>query len=133
MGAPYESLPMKALEDLARAKSDINGVAFTDEVFATVIGVSSRAITRWRSAGGQIPWPSADTAACRMGLHPLLVWGNAWTALDNDFLRAHHAPADERTPTQRRVIKAVDAAMNKIGDAMAATMAADVEPELIAS
>jgi hypothetical protein len=50
-----------------------------------MIGFSSRNVTRWRSNGGNIPWESADKAACKLGLHPSLVWGDEWWNVKGDF------------------------------------------------
>jgi hypothetical protein len=76
------SLPVEPLYELARRKAD-NG-DFTQVDFATMLGVSERAIHRWRERGG-IPWTTADEAAISLGLHPMLVWGDAWLNVKGDF------------------------------------------------
>jgi hypothetical protein len=131
MSATLTSLPVKPLEDLARTKAG-DGV-FTDTIFADIIGVSSRAISRWRAAGNEVPWPSADVAACNMGLHPLLVWGEEWLALDAELLEAERLGENERDRAQRKLIKDVVRSMEKIGTTLAATIAADDELERLAS
>jgi hypothetical protein len=35
-------------------------------------------VTRWITAGETLSWVSADEAAIALGLHPILVWGEAW-------------------------------------------------------
>lgn len=55
--ATATTLPLEPLEKLAKSKADVPdyaggsapaGSTFTDELFATMIGVSTRAIARWR-------------------------------------------------------------------------------------
>lgn len=43
---------------------------------ATILGVSRRTIFRWRQHG--LNAVQADRAACRLDLHPGLIWGDAW-------------------------------------------------------
>jgi hypothetical protein len=57
---------------------------FSSSRLSEMIGISTRAITRWRTSGG-IPWTSADEAAVALGLHPALVWGDAWWNVKGDF------------------------------------------------
>lgn len=98
------SLPLAPLERIARVQADLpvydagdTGGTFNDQVFADMIGVSSRAISRWRVVPdpedpentdklGRIPWPSADQAAIMLGLHPYSVWGDDWLAMDYDVI-----------------------------------------------
>jgi len=47
-------------------------VEWTWEELAGVLGVNIRSLFRWAKDG--VPERSADEMACRMGLHPLLVW-----------------------------------------------------------
>ena len=51
---------------------------FTDETFARLVGCHRVTVQKWRRRG--IPPYTADRAACRLGLHPCLVWGDAWWA-----------------------------------------------------
>lgn len=76
------SLPIEPLYNIAAGMSD--NPRFTQAEFARMINVTQRAITRWKSAGG-IPWTSADEAAIRLGLHPMLVWGDAWLNVKGDY------------------------------------------------
>ena len=76
------SLPVEPLYELARRKADT--ADFTQVEFANMIGVSERALHRWRERGG-IPWTTADEAAIAIGLHPMLVWGDAWLNVKGDY------------------------------------------------
>lgn len=113
--AAAATLPLAPLEALARSKADVPdyaggsapaGSAFTDELFATMIGVSTRAIARWRVADGRLPWHSADRAATSMGMHGSFIWGEEWEALDADVLAGDNE-------TLNRLL---DKALDKIGE-----------------
>lgn len=82
----FPSLPLAPLWDVARSGS-MSATAtssFTATMFAEQIGHNIRAVTRWKETG-TIPWISADVAACRLGFHPLLVWGDDWLNIRGDF------------------------------------------------
>jgi hypothetical protein len=85
MSETLQSMPLKPLERLARLKADMPSEfddTFTDEKFATMLGVSKRSVARWRVTG-EIPWTTADVVAVNLGFHPHDVWGEDWEALDN--------------------------------------------------
>lgn len=70
------ALPMKPLWDIARTMSD--NPEFSQREFADMVNHSTRAVTRWITAGETLSWVSADEAAIALGLHPILVWGDDW-------------------------------------------------------
>jgi hypothetical protein len=92
------ALPLAPLEAIARVQADLPSYSsgetigtWNDQVFAEMIGVSTRALSRWRALtdtypGGEIPWMTADAAAIRLGYHPLAIWHDAWDSLDADVL-----------------------------------------------
>lgn len=86
MSETLKSMPLEPLERLARLKADTptskSDDTFTDEKFATMLGISKRSVARWRVTGS-IPWLTADTVAVNLGFHPYDVWGDEWLALDN--------------------------------------------------
>jgi hypothetical protein len=84
MGKSRAALPLKPLWDIARAQADDPGMSVVE--FAHACRTTERAVTRWRS-NGMVPWISADEAAVALGLHPMLVWGNAWLNVKDDFDR----------------------------------------------
>lgn len=45
----------------------------TNRLLAEVLGTSDRQVTRWRKGVRLEVW-TADRAACRLGLHPRLLW-----------------------------------------------------------
>lgn len=81
--AKHASLPMKPLWDIARSMSD--NPQFNQRDFAGMVNMSSRAVTRWITAGETLSWVSADEAAIALGLHPILVWGDAWLNVRGDL------------------------------------------------
>lgn len=46
-----------------------------DDDIADAIGVNRRTIQRWRH-GAFLTIPQADRVACRLGLHPCLLWSD---------------------------------------------------------
>lgn len=89
---PLEPLWQAALSqtDLpdAREADDMRAAVltgFNSTIFADMIGVSTRNVSRWRKDEAGIPWPSADVAAIKLGLHPALVWGDEWWNVKGDF------------------------------------------------
>lgn len=105
---PDGYVPLAPLEAIARAgyeKGEDNKDEWSDRKFAALIGVSNRAVGRWRAAGGIVPWQSADLAAVALGLHPLSVWPERWLALDRGLLAG----------TDRRALREYDEAMEQIG------------------
>lgn len=89
MSEPLPRLPLEPLLAAARAAGGRFVVtlgtpssrddAFSLSWFARCIGVQPRQVYRWRTEGG-VPIYNADKAACRLGLHPALVWPE-WFAL----------------------------------------------------
>lgn len=57
---------------------EASGVETVSEL-ARVCGVSYRQVERWKVFG--VPARRADTLACRLGLHPVSVWGLAYECL----------------------------------------------------
>ena len=114
MSSPMISLPLEPLYAIAKVKADLpltpmEGRGFSDQYFADMIGVSSRAVARWRSQDNRVPWVTADEAATRLGLHPLLVWGDEWLLIDEDIINGH--PSD-------RKVKEVEKALRQIGEVL---------------
>lgn len=106
-----KSLPLEPLETLARVRhEDGSGPSrpFSDTVLAEMVGVSSRAVARWRANDNRLPWATADTTAVALGLHPVAVWGDDWVALDAGILDG----------TDRAAIREMDRAMETIGKVM---------------
>jgi hypothetical protein len=95
--AKPKSVTFEPLEKMARQIADLpdyqpgdrstDKITFNDNTFAMMVGSSPRTLKRWRSEG-KIPWLSADQMAIALGLHPILVWGDEWLALDEDYVRA---------------------------------------------
>lgn len=79
----YKKMPVEPLIRVAEMMGGEHS-KLSQQDLADMIGISSRAITRWRKEGG-IPWISADEAAVAIGLHPLLVWGDDWLNVRDDF------------------------------------------------
>ncbi len=72
---------------------------------AAIFAVTQRTVCRWNVHG--VPLIEADKAACHIGLHPMLVWGAAWT--DAEILaeveaveRAARTVATRRAGERRR-------------------------------
>jgi len=89
---PLEPLWQVALSQTgladAREADDMRAAVltgFNTTMFADMIGVSARNVSRWRKGDKGIPWPSADEAAIKLGLHPSLVWGEDWWNVKGDF------------------------------------------------
>lgn len=83
------TLPIEPLRAIAAAKADLHSDesvsgGFTQRLFADMIGMTDRSVTRWMR-DGRIPWSSADEAAVALGLHPALVWGDAWWNVKGDL------------------------------------------------
>lgn len=98
-------MPLAPLERLARAKHSTCGEGdFSDNEFARMVGVSNRAVARWRAAGDVIPWTTADKAAIGLGLHPIVIWPKEWADLD----------AGIYDNTDLKALRACDRAMDKI-------------------
>ena len=78
------ALPLEPLWEIARNRS--GDPDFSTDKFAAEIGTTGRAVTRWRSKGGMVPWIAADEAATALGLHPANVWGiEVWCNVKGDF------------------------------------------------
>lgn len=43
---------------------------------AELLGITARSVHRWSRAGLAEQW--ADRAACRLGIHPALIWPDYW-------------------------------------------------------
>lgn len=73
--------PLEALEALFPPLELNNGdgvrVVSPLHQLATVSGIAERSLFRWRAEGG-LPEHQADRIACRLGLHPGLVWPEWW-------------------------------------------------------
>jgi len=108
MNIPTGYVPVEPLEALARAEYARREAApqeWSNNLFASLVGVSNRAIGRWRQAGGIIPWITADVAAIRLGFHPSIVWPMEWAELDRGIIDG----------TDARGLRQVDAAIEQIG------------------
>jgi len=109
---PIGYVPLAPLEALAKGRyfeSDDNHGAWSNNKFAEMVGVSNRAIGRWRAGGDLIPWASADIAAVRLGFHPMSVWPELWMALDRGLIAG----------TDKMALREYDAAMEEIGKVLA--------------
>lgn len=86
--APTPRVSVEALTDYIRVtyepdEYDVQTeLGFTIGRIADLIGVAPASIHRWRKEGG-IPLFSADRAACRLGIHPSLIWPD-WIYLCDD-------------------------------------------------
>lgn len=59
---------------------------------ATLLGLTRRTLHRYRHTG--LDPRTADRLACKVGLHPLVVWGEAWEAAER--AKALRTPGAER-------------------------------------
>lgn len=82
--APRAALPLEPLYSIVT--STTGHTEMTNTEFARRVNTTVVAVNRWKKQGG-IPWVSADEAAVAIGLHPLLVWGDAWLNVKGDFDR----------------------------------------------
>ena len=105
MGRRAKMPPLEPLVEKIRLAHD--EPVLTDADLATHLGVSPRTVSRWRAAGNVISWEVADRAATAIGKHPVHVWGDAWTAIDQELIDADKEP--------RFLIEA----LNRIGEVMA--------------
>lgn len=128
MASTTTSLPLAPLLSYAqRAAAPEGGTAapISDKEFARMIGVSSRTVARWRADAdcpdvvGYVPWPSCDDCATALGSHPALIWGELWSDMDDAMLRAYEKHPDQRTVAEKRVIRQIERAMERIGEVMA--------------
>lgn len=55
---------------------------FTWGRLAELVGVRERQVQRLRHLG--LTWGQADELACRIGLHPSLVWSSWWAEVDEE-------------------------------------------------
>jgi hypothetical protein len=114
-------MPLEPLEELVESLLPVNETTgrVGDADFASLCGVSSRAIGRWRKAGeesdppnsGLIPWITADIVATSLHMYAGDIW-DEWIDMDRDVI--------EGSPKSRR---AIDRAMKQISDVMNAEIA----------
>ena len=79
---PLQPLLAALRIDHTLARSDVPGPGVAAQA-ATLLGVSTRTIHRQKHTG--ISPEAADRLAIAAGLHPILVWGDAWTnAMENN-------------------------------------------------
>lgn len=71
LGTGQKLLPIKDLLDFA-------GKDFDRDALAEVLGVHKDTIRGWHSAPIGIDKYKADEYANRLGVHPSIIWGNAW-------------------------------------------------------
>ncbi len=112
--------PVAPLEAIARTKADLSDDAWNSEEFAEMVGVSSRAIARWRTAGNRLDWKVADRCAVALGLHPLNIWGDDWLRPDLGVMDG----------TDVRALALIEQALTSIGEQL---RAGNTARELIAS
>lgn len=106
---PKGYVPVEPLEALAQSLYErTEEEPWSNNKFAQMVGVSNRAVGRWRAAGGLIPWTTADIAAVRLGIHPLNVWPELWLELDRGLIDG----------TDRKAEREYDAAMKVVGEAL---------------
>lgn len=94
MTAPTKlaAVPLEPLWNLARSRSGLEqsaevssaNVGFNSTVFASLCNTSTKAVGRWKKDKA-IPWSSADSAACALGVHPSEVWGDDWSDVKGDL------------------------------------------------
>lgn len=77
---PRPKVPMLPIQPLLDELGELD-----NRLYAAVIGCSLREIVRARRQG--ITVRSADRYACHAGLHPLVVWGEAWTEAETERQR----------------------------------------------
>jgi hypothetical protein len=118
MATPNVAMPLEPLLALARRQASVQGMnegsTLSDREFASMVGVTSRTVARWRAAGNVLPWPAADEAATALGMHPINIWGWEWVELDADVI-------DGLAP--KKVYRAIERAMERIGEVLAAEAA----------
>lgn len=75
---------------------EAHGPHITDEVLGELVGVTKSTVIRAHERG--LCASDADRFACRLGLHPLSVWGDAWVdACDvEEYERTHCLRGHER-------------------------------------
>lgn len=94
------TVPYAPLERLLRARYDsadfVPGLnprgehgLWCDDAAAVMLDTHRRRIQQWKTQG--LPARTADNMAARAGLHPLEVWGQAWTCAEiaTDIKRWH--------------------------------------------
>lgn len=82
-------------------------MAFTSIMFAEAVDHNVRAVARWRESG-EIPWQSADKAACKLGYLPAAIWQDDWYNVKGDLDKILAGKYD------KAIDKALDEAMNWI-------------------
>lgn len=97
------ALPLEPLYNIVTRSS--GGGEMTNAEFARRVNTTVVAVNRWKKQGG-IPWVSADEAAIAVGLHPLLVWGDAWLNVKGDFERL---AAQATAELERQMVDAIEA------------------------
>jgi hypothetical protein len=131
MASANTSFPLAPLLSYAQRKAapDGNAQPISDKEFARMVGVSSRTVARWRAeaqgefeflwdgtpALGYVPWPSCDEAATSLGTHPILIWGDLWLDLDRDVIEMSAKPENALTAAEKRVLRKIEQAMERIG------------------
>lgn len=98
--AARAALPIEPLYNIVAGSADAE---MTTTEFARRLNTTTVAVNRWRRQGG-IPWVSADEAAIAIGLHPLVVWGDAWLNVKGDFDKL---AAQATAELERQMIDAV--------------------------
>lgn len=99
--AQRASLPLEPLLSIVTRSA---GTDMSTTEFARRIGTTTVAVNRWQRQGG-IPWVSADEAAISIGLHPLLVWGDAWLNVKGDFDKL---AAQAERDLERQMVDAIE-------------------------
>ena len=72
------TLPFGPLEDHATGWLTARHQDVDDTAIAVLLGVSRRSIAVWRRRG-DLGLGLADRLACRLGLHPSLIWPEWWS------------------------------------------------------
>lgn len=98
---PFAPLEEYMIQHLRPSEDHISDVAMAAE-----IGVDTTTVNRWRRAG-KITWISADSAAVKLGQHPLSIWDSSWIAIDSGIYSGE---------ITKSLAKKLDCGLERIGE-----------------
>lgn len=107
-------LPFDDLEQFVKERLRSCDVEHLPDIaIAKEIDVDTTTVNRWRHAG-KLTWLAADTAAVKLGEHPISIWPVAWIALDDGIYQGDISKA---------LAKKLDWGLERIGEVLNASRA----------